>query len=164
MGKGSTQARQVDTIGVVKSVLFCLSLLVVSSASAQKVAVPVEIKAIYDAQAVDLRKGDWKAFFSYYDPAFIVIGADGKKQTLAELRKEVESMTKATSKRNITIKFTGCKQKSGLVDVSYIADFEFVPAKGKPGKFREVGTDTWKKQGASWKEVKTVDKAFGPTK
>lgn len=139
-----------------------LALLAVASATAQKqVSVPTDIRNIYDIQKRDLEKGDWNHFFTFYDPTFVNTGTDGKKLSLADLKKEVEDMTKGTTKRMFSIKFTGCRASATMVDVSYVADFTYIRKGGKGQTFREVGTDTWKKEGKAWKEVQTFDKSFG---
>lgn len=150
-----------------KSVCIAFSLLAVGLAHAQsKVAVPKEIKAIYDRQTLDLKRGDLKHFFSYYDPSFIALDPSGKKSDLAAFKRSISELMRGAVRCDMRVTYTGVTSVPNLVVVSYVALIDIIvpKGKGKSSHFREVGTDTWKRGPNGWREILNVDKAFDPVK
>jgi hypothetical protein len=125
---------------------------------------PNDLRAVYRTQQMQFRSGDVKMFFSRYDPSYVSINPQGKKSNLKELKMVVEKLLKGTSKRDVTLNYTGVTVKGNQAVISYTCLIDLNWPDGRQMHTKEVGTDTWIKKNGKWTEMKTVDKFFGPAK
>ncbi len=140
----------------------CLVVLAgLAAVSSHADPVPASLQAQYKVILTALDKCDVKAFKVYYAPEYVSVDPSGKSANLTEYMAGINQIMNGAKKGNFTIKYTGSKTdaKTGITAVSFDVNGTITKADGVT-TVHEIGTDSWKKVGSTWKEIKTVDKTF----
>lgn len=120
-------------------------------------SLPPSLKARYDGLVKAIQKRDLTAFDKFYSADYVSVDPTGKSSGRAEYMAGMKALLKDATKVTTHVKYLSCKIRNGIAEV----EFDFEGKITKPSGvtiFREVGTDTWKKSGNVWMEIKTVDK------
>ena len=129
---------------------------------AYAVTLPPALQARYTGLIAALKKGDMKAYETFYAPEYVSVDPSGKTSNRADSMIAVQGLLKGAKKMTFHIKYTGVKIQGDVAEVSFDCIGQIFKPEGTTS-FHEVGTDSWKKKGKVWMETKTVDKVFTVT-
>ena len=132
-----------------------IALCIHSTASAKPV--PPAIAARYKTLVAIVERYDLKAYDALIPAEYVSIDPKGKKSNRAEYLAGIHDLLRNAKKVVFHIKFTDVEQRNGIVAVSFDCDGQIITSKGTTF-FHEIGTDSWRKKGSQWREVKTVDR------
>ena len=140
----------------------CLVVLAgMAAVSSHAGPVPASLQAQYKVILTALDKCDVRAFQVCYAPEYVSVDPAGKSANLTEYLAGINQIMKGAKKGNFIIKYMGSKTeaKTGITTVSFDVKGTITKADAIT-TVHEIGTDSWKKVGSTWKEIKTVDKTF----
>lgn len=124
--------------------------------------VPSAIKARYKSLVSVIERVDLKAFDSYFARDYVSIDPAGKSSDRAAYLAGMRELMRGAKRARLNLRCSSAKIHGDTVEVSFDCTGKIVTAKGTSG-FHEAGTDTWKKIGADWKQIKTIDTVMNVT-
>ena len=142
------------------SLMFVAVALSISYSSiANASPIPKAIKARYTKLIAIIHKNDMKAYDAFLPADYVSVDSTGKITHREEYLVGIHDLMKGATKVIFNITFKGSKTHNGIVDVAFDCTGKLTTPTGET-TFHEVGTDSWKKTGKGWSEIKTVDKIF----
>lgn len=134
-----------------------MAALIVLAAIADPI--PPALQSRYIKLIAAFEKCDLKAYDAFYSKDYISVDPAGKTENRKEYMAGMNELMKGAKKAAIKIRYTGASTRKGVVDVSFDCTGKIISLIGTT-TFHEIGTDSWKKVGKIWMEIKTVDKVF----
>ena len=121
--------------------------------------VPAAIQARYNSLIAIVLNRDLKRYDAFYPAVYVSVDPTGKTSNRAKYLHAAHDLFKGAKAITIDLKFTGVTRHAGIVDVAFDCRGTITGPSGKT-TFHEVGTDSWKKIGKVWTEIRTVDKVM----
>ena len=100
-----------------------------------------------------------KAYDAFIPAGYVSVDSAGKVTQREEYLAGIHDLMKGATKVIFNIAFKGTKTHNGIVEVAFDCSGKITTPAGVT-TFHEIGTDSWKKTGKTWSEIKTVDKLF----
>ena len=141
-------------------IFFAFAALAVGLANGAKADnLPSGLSERYAALVKSIETVDMKSYSKFYSPDYVSIDPKGTTVKLPEYMAGVNELMKGAKKAVFKLELKKATVKGNVAEVPFDCHGKIFSPKGVVS-FHEVGTDTWKKTGKVWMEIKTVDKLF----